>query len=429
MKACKICLILWMLLGARGLAQGQLDWIDGTLSSSYGPSCVYNTWGPMVSAYAGYLGASDASFPRVGDVTYVHGVAGLVGLPCAADVVGFELLAPDGAVPAVSADKPVRCFLINFETGQRTEMTRSSEKGYACLQTPETGQYGPFYGYGTIATGYAYEVQIPLQFNKELKGIAGPLEDQLLFAVSSVYGFLAPKAGVIVPPRATPPPPPNPPSPPTPPTPPTPPSPPTPPAPPTPPGPPPPPSTSPVVSPLNLPNQSIKPGDVDVPALGFKLDPAGRSVSLTGLDLEAIGSGNHALDIAQIHLYRDDNSNGQIDSGEPALASDIFSDGSTQLSLNLSPTVLDSPTSFLLVVDFAQGFALSSVLISLVIGSLVAARTRPALGLLILILLACSQAPSQRTYQLELVNLSLKDASGQNLSVNGLPVVGAEMKR
>lgn len=495
----------WMACLSWAQGQTQLEWIDGVFSQSQGLSCVYNTPQVMVMANAGYQGTRDTSFPRTGDISYVHGVAGLVGTPCAADVVGFELLAPDGSEPAVSAAQPVRCFLINIETNERTEMTYSTEEGYACLQTPETGQYGLFYGYGTIATGYIYEVQVPLRFNKELNGIFGPLDDQLLFAVSSVYGFLAPKAGVIVPYQArveypanpienlsatgarvkgtvghfrkaaqvfvdygpstaygtsvgpvnlaassstaeisaeltaltpatryhwrlratvegisysgsdqtfttlagtSPPPAPPPPNPP--------------------PGPPPPPSGT-AVSRLALPNQGIKPGDFEVPALRFKLE-TNQPSTLSQLGLEAVGSGHDAQDIAQVALYRDDNSNGQIDSGEPMLASGVFTDDNGLL--NLVPTTaqsLSGSTSFLIVVDFAQGFALTSVLLTVLIGSLAATRSRPIVWLLVLLLVACSQTPNKRTYQLELNTLSLKNTSGQTVSATGLPIKGAEL--
>jgi hypothetical protein len=179
-----ILLVLIVALGWAGTASAQTGgrWFDGSFGSIPGLTCV--TFDPeiTISAYTGFWGSTSPLFPQVGDVTYVHAVAGVVGLPCAGgDAPAIEFFLPSGVSLAISPQTPVICFRQNLQTNAVTNIN--------CSQTPSTGfNGGLFFGGTTVASGQLFEVRVPVRFNREFLGIAGPTADKLNVIVTGSGG-------------------------------------------------------------------------------------------------------------------------------------------------------------------------------------------------------------------------------------------------
>lgn len=163
----------------------QAQWHDGGFQYVEGLACV--VWIPetTVTAFAGYWATDDASFPATGDVTYIRAAAAVVGNPCAGgDTIGFEFFAPSQTELAVSANTPVRCLATNLETGETT----SVDPNIHCLQTPEQGDNGgAFFGYATVASGWMFEIRVPVRFLRRMTGGSAPT-DQLQVLTSTSGG-------------------------------------------------------------------------------------------------------------------------------------------------------------------------------------------------------------------------------------------------
>jgi hypothetical protein len=157
-------------------------WFDGSFGSIPGITCVTFTPEITISAYTGFWGSTSPLFPQVGDVTYVHAVAGVVGLPCAGgDAPAIEFFLPSGVSLAISPQTPVICFRQNLQTNAVTNIN--------CSQTPSAGfNGGLFFGGTTVASGQLFEVRVPVRFNREFLGIAGPTADKLNVIVTGSGG-------------------------------------------------------------------------------------------------------------------------------------------------------------------------------------------------------------------------------------------------
>lgn len=196
--------------------------------------------------------------------------------------------------------------------------------------------------------------------------------------------------------------------------------------------------------PANAPQDASRnKGQSNVPMLAFSLTAA-QATTLQGLTLQASGSGNDSLDLTAIKLFRDTNANGQIDSGETAIASGTFSanDG----TLNLSPAGVAlgvSATQFIVAADLNSTLALQPSLVMasswpqlpawlalLLVPMLLAGawRLRSLRVALLAVALALTlgacggSSPAQsKTYQIKLTALSVQGSP----TVSGLPISGA----
>jgi hypothetical protein len=181
-------------------AQQSPKWLDGGFGFVQGLACV--TWNAEteVTTYTGYWGTTDASFPKTGDVSYIRAVAAVVGNPCSgSDAIGFDFFPPPGALVAVSAQNPVRCIATRLSDGA----TFTNDPNIHCSQTSSAGTNGGlFFGWANLPRAYAFEIQVPVQFNKELKGMAGPAADRLKVITSTSNGTKLVEAWVNVPLRA-----------------------------------------------------------------------------------------------------------------------------------------------------------------------------------------------------------------------------------
>ena len=165
-------------------------------------------------------------------------------------------------------------------------------------------------------------------------------------------------------------------------------------------------------------------------------------MTLQALSLTSSGTGNDLLDITGVKVYVDSNGNGAVDAGETALAQGTFSgnDGAATLTL-AAPRVFaaNSTTKLLVTLDFNSSLAQTSF--KLALGSAALAllftwrsrrRTLAVVGLIALaVTLNACPAPrdpipaiGSSTYIVSLTSISLKDASGANVSVSGLPIAG-----
>ena len=163
-------------------------------------------------------------------------------------------------------------------------------------------------------------------------------------------------------------------------------------------------------------------------------------MTLQALSLSASGTGNDLLDITGVKIYVDSNGNGVVDAGETALAQGTFNgnDGAAALTL-AAPRVFaaNSTTKLLVTLDFNSSLAQTSF--KLALGSLAlvlllgwrAKKRLAVVGLLALTVTinACRTEPvipptGSSTYAVSLTGISLKDSSGANISVSGLPIAG-----
>ncbi len=181
-------------------AQAQSQWFDGGFDFAPGLACI--TWNPetAVTSYAGYWGTMDTSFPRTGDISYVHAVSAVVGNPCAGgEVIDFNFQLPPGAELAISAQNPVVCQSTRLSDG--TVVT--SDPNIHCLQTPGAGTYGGLdFGYAIVPSGWAFEIRVPVQLNRALLGMAGPATDKLKVGVNTSSDYRVVEAWVTAPYRA-----------------------------------------------------------------------------------------------------------------------------------------------------------------------------------------------------------------------------------
>ena len=196
--------------------------------------------------------------------------------------------------------------------------------------------------------------------------------------------------------------------------------------------------SKPATSPASL---NANKGSSNVGALALELGVgASSTVTLQALSLSASGTGNDLLDITGVKVYVDANGNGVVDAGETALAQGTFdgNDGAAALTL-AAPRVFaaNSTTKLLVTLDFNSSLAQTSfklALGSLALVLLLGWRSKKRLAVVGLLALtvtinACRTEPvipptGSSTYAVSLTGVSLKDSSGANISVGGLPIAG-----
>lgn len=179
-------------------AQAQQGWLSGRFGFIPGVACVVFIPETAVTAYAAYWGSATPLFPQTGDVTYVQGVAAVVGNPCSgADALGFEFFLPEGAELAVSTQTPVRCILRRLRDGYSENVPLPGNTG-ACSQTPATGPNGGLqFGFAVVPAGWSFEINVPVRFNRALTGLAEPPQRRLRVLTSSSNGTVVTEQFVV----------------------------------------------------------------------------------------------------------------------------------------------------------------------------------------------------------------------------------------
>ena len=197
--------------------------------------------------------------------------------------------------------------------------------------------------------------------------------------------------------------------------------------------------------PANAPQDTTRnKGQSNVPMLAFSLT-ASQAANLQGISVQASGSGNDSLDLTAVKLFRDTNANGQIDSGETAIATGTFSADNGTLTLSPASVALStSATQFIVAADLNTTLALypKAVMASslpnlpawlalllvpmLLLGAwrLRSLRVGFLAVSLALTLGACTTSNPQatsKTYQINLTALNVQSSP----TVSGLPISGA----
>lgn len=142
-------------------------------------------WTPLTGERVGYWGASDASFPRVGDLYYGGVEVYNYGNP--ADANGITTLNPEVELPTKTrmavdrsqADQQVRCFWFHPADSTDGEFTNSSFAGNACPANVTGGglhgwRFLPSTNRGTwrIPPGYGISIVFPIVSSAPLRGYA-----------------------------------------------------------------------------------------------------------------------------------------------------------------------------------------------------------------------------------------------------------------
>lgn len=180
-------------------AHAQNRWLSGTFGFIPGIACVGFIPETAVTAYAAYWGGTSPLFPQTSDVTYVQAVAAVVGNPCSGgDALDFEFFLPPGAEVAASAQNPVRCIARRLSDGYSENVPLPGNTG-ACSQTPASGPNGGLrFGFGVVASGWSFEINVPVRFNRALNGLGEPSQNWLRARVSSSSGTVTVQQPVVV---------------------------------------------------------------------------------------------------------------------------------------------------------------------------------------------------------------------------------------
>lgn len=131
---------------------------------------------------AGYFTDPNEPYPKTGDIAYVRASTTNIS-PCTNDLAGFDFFLPDGAELAISNVNPVYCFRFRISDGYTEPVS--------CSQQPSIGNFGGYYfGYSALASGWQFQIQVPVRFNKQLLGMAGS-NTQLGVGVRTAWGDAA----------------------------------------------------------------------------------------------------------------------------------------------------------------------------------------------------------------------------------------------
>ena len=101
------------------------------------------------------------------------------------------------------------------------------------------------------------------------------------------------------------------------------------------------------------PSHTVAAGSSDVPMIEFVLSPASLQ-TVTGVTVQASGTGNEQTDVTAVKLYIDKNGNGAVDAGDILVATGTFAanDGSVTLAVNPG-LAISSPTALLVAYSFS----------------------------------------------------------------------------
>ena len=149
-----------------------MKWIDGSIAYTQTMNCLHGYAENNTGAYAGYYGDDQATFPRVGDVYYTHGVIYGLGNPCSGNYVVTELALPANTYLAISAQNPVLCYYQNTQgiwSQNTTNCPQTATQGtYGYRFTPTNNNNYPW----PLAQGAAWEIRVPVYSTATMSGIS-----------------------------------------------------------------------------------------------------------------------------------------------------------------------------------------------------------------------------------------------------------------
>ncbi|HXB57891.1 MAG TPA: glycoside hydrolase family 44 protein [Vicinamibacteria bacterium] len=148
-------------------------WEDGTSGVTSHSNCGTGAVEHLTSQYVGYIGITDVTFPRVGDIYYSRVVVSTVGNACAGTSVHVEVLLPPSTQFEISAGHPVLCFSTS-PGGVTTPIVTG------CPQTVSQGTHGwtvdstdPAHpGPWALPMGSTLEIRFPVRTLQRLSGSA-----------------------------------------------------------------------------------------------------------------------------------------------------------------------------------------------------------------------------------------------------------------
>jgi uncharacterized protein (DUF2141 family) len=176
------------------------DYYDGTYQAVYTTCPVTGNVVVASQSFVGYFADPNEPYPRTGDVGYVRAVGANVS-PCTNDAIGFDFFLPERAELAIDSTNRVRCYLVKFTDPPATIDFTDNPAGFqgGCSQTPGAGISGGLYfGYAVVPSGWWVEIRVPLRYNKQLLGLAGPPSHRLSAVVQTAYGNVTPYQPVTV---------------------------------------------------------------------------------------------------------------------------------------------------------------------------------------------------------------------------------------
>jgi len=146
-------------------------WQEGTTVFTSHSNCTTGAVEQLTSQHVGYVGTTDVTFPRAGDVYYSRVVVSSVGNACAGPTVHVEVVLPPSTQLEISAGHPVSCFSTS-PTGVTTQIVTG------CPQALSMGTYGwtldsadPAHpGPWALPRGASLEIQFPVRSLQKLSG-------------------------------------------------------------------------------------------------------------------------------------------------------------------------------------------------------------------------------------------------------------------
>ena len=171
----------------------------------------------------------------------------------------------------------------------------------------------------------------------------------------------------------------------------------------------------------------------------FVLTPASQQ-TVTGVTVQASGTGNEQTDVTAVHLYIDKNANGEVDAGDSLVATGTFAAKNGSVTLPVNPGLaITAPTALLVTYSFsitvAERLGGVIVLAFLPLFLIPATRKRKTLLAMLLVMLtsvavvSCggdSTGPKTGngsvTFQSTLTGVTTTSGSVANLAVSGATI-------
>lgn len=195
--ACAVLLALGFMGTVALAAPGYVDGNDvpvGQICAITGTSAIAS------QNKVGFFTDPSTSYPKTGDVGYVRAVGSNIS-PCTNDTIGFDFFLPDGATLAIDSTNQVRCYAIKFTTPTQVIEFTNNPTGFqgSCSQSPSIGARGGlFFGYAVVAPGWQVDIRVPVRYNKQLLGLAGPTTHRLTAVAQTAWGDATPFVAVTV---------------------------------------------------------------------------------------------------------------------------------------------------------------------------------------------------------------------------------------
>lgn len=193
--------VLFMLGLLNPIAQAAPGYVDGNDVPVWQICSIIGTSAIASQNKVGFFTDPSTSYPKTGDVGYVRAVGSNIS-PCTNDTIGFDFFLPDGATLAIDSTNRVRCYAIKFTTPtQVIEFTNNPPTGFqgGCSQSPSIGARGGlFFGYAVVAPGWQVDIRVPVRYNKQLLGLAGPTTHRLTAVAQTASGDATPFVAVTV---------------------------------------------------------------------------------------------------------------------------------------------------------------------------------------------------------------------------------------